>query len=610
MASVLIALASLWATPAPALAQEVQAAARAATTDAHPGQLCTARLPAGISLEQGRSWQADWRCDGSIPALGPGRIAVLLGEARNGEAHLQSRTGYFEDLIVLAVEGGRIMRTQRYDADTIPVALTDVGFTVALPAPDPATSGAAGAPDTARYIAVFENAEFPTTIAQARLVAKPINDRSGALAHLVVIAMMMGFLLLPVIFDLAFFRPLRQGFLLWHAALALTMAWHLSTSGLLAAFIPFSVNAMNDQAIASFGAVIACAILFATRFIEADKQDPRLRRAMIAWTGVILVITSLRMARLDAFTPFSAQVYFALFLPLLVMVSMFIGIAIRRGSRAVWFQIAAWLPFYLLGLVRIATMLFDAASYIEVVWLFRLGAVTEVAVTALGIVDRVIQIKRERDEALTEARMLEQLSTRDALTGLLNRRGLEARFDELIEDGFDTFALIDLDRFKQVNDIYGHQVGDAALVACAKALQGHESPDLVAARLGGEEFVVLLRGKRSVERAEALRTAIPIRIAADVEGLSALVTASSGVVEVPRASNTMLTFEALYARGDALLYEAKASGRNRMLYERLTIFERCPGKRSGQLSGKRSGQDRRQQDRRASDEGGPEAEVA
>ena len=172
--------------------------------------------------------------------------------------------------------------------------------------------------------------------------------------------------------------------------------------------------------------------------------------------------------------------------------------------------------------------------------------------------------------------MLEQLSTRDELTGLLNRRALENDFEELLARGFDTFALIDLDRFKQINDRYGHQKGDAALIACAKALQANHDPDLMAARLGGEEFVVLLRGKRALERAEALRQAIPLRIAAEVEGLNELVTASSGAIEVPRASNTLLTFEALYARADALMYEAKESGRNRMLYERLTVFDDAP----------------------------------
>ena len=150
------------------------------------------------------------------------------------------------------------------------------------------------------------------------------------------------------------------------------------------------------------------------------------------------------------------------------------------------------------------------------------------------------------------------------------------KFESLINSGFDTFALVDLDRFKLINDRHGHQVGDSALVACGEALRGNGDPDLIAARLGGEEFVMLLRGKQPLQRAEALRNAIPMRVAGDVEGLELPVTASIGAIQVPRAFNDMMTFDAFYARADALMYEAKASGRNRLLYERLTVFDDAP----------------------------------
>ncbi|MGB3712789.1 MAG: GGDEF domain-containing protein, partial [Erythrobacter sp.] len=132
---------------------------------------------------------------------------------------------------------------------------------------------------------------------------------------------------------------------------------------------------------------------------------------------------------------------------------------------------------------------------------------------------------------------------------------------------------------KAVNDRFGHQVGDQALVACADAIRGGEGRDEVAVRLGGEEFVVLLRGSETLTRAEALRQGIAIRIARDVEGLDRVVTASMGVVEIPRDSNAMMDFDDLYARADKLLYEAKATGRNRTTYERLKVFRTPPAAR-------------------------------
>jgi diguanylate cyclase (GGDEF)-like protein len=158
----------------------------------------------------------------------------------------------------------------------------------------------------------------------------------------------------------------------------------------------------------------------------------------------------------------------------------------------------------------------------------------------------------------------------------MTRRAIEARFDELLKQGFDTFALVDLDRFKTINDVHGHQVGDAALIACASAIRASGDRDAVAVRLGGEEFVVLLRGPRPLERAEALRQAIPMRIAKEVPGLDMPVTASMGVVMLADADASKMVFAEFYARADALMYEAKASGRNRLCYERLTVFRSAP----------------------------------
>lgn len=200
----------------------------------------------------------------------------------------------------------------------------------------------------------------------------------------------------------------------------------------------------------------------------------------------------------------------------------------------------------------------------------------EVVVISLAIADRFLALRRERDAARSEARMLEKISTRDSLTGLMNRRAIEARFDELLEQGFDTFALVDLDRFKAINDLHGHQVGDAALIACANALRVGGDRDTVAVRLGGEEFVVLLRGERTLERAEAMRQAIPLRIAMDVPGLELPVTASMGVIVIADASQHSMPFSEFYARADALMYEAKASVRNRLAYERMTVFRAAP----------------------------------
>jgi len=93
--------------------------------------------------------------------------------------------------------------------------------------------------------------------------------------------------------------------------------------------------------------------------------------------------------------------------------------------------------------------------------------------------------------------------------------------------------------------------------------------------------VVLLRGTRKLERAEALRQAIPIRIAKAVPGLELPVTASMGMIVLADARRQVMQFAEFYARADALMYEAKASGRNKLAYERLTVFSAAPKAQRG-----------------------------
>lgn len=185
-----------------------------------------------------------------------------------------------------------------------------------------------------------------------------------------------------------------------------------------------------------------------------------------------------------------------------------------------------------------------------------------------------LRLRKERDSARAKATSLGELAERDSLTGLLNRRAVEPRFAELQNAGFTTVAVIDLDRFKAINDVYGHGCGDEVLRIAAAALEPDE--DCLAVRLGGEEFMLLLRGKNARERAERRRQAIPQRVAAEVDGLDRIVTASMGLVELPRRGMTPRSFEDLYASADRLLYAAKETGRNRTMAEKVSLFAGQP----------------------------------
>jgi diguanylate cyclase (GGDEF)-like protein len=357
------------------------------------------------------------------------------------------------------------------------------------------------------------------------------------------------------------------------------MGYVLFAGGVISVLASLPVAFLAIMAPLCWAIGCGAALLFLSEFLERGALSRAMRR-LTYWAGCwTIAVPGFFAFQLHATQAFDDSVYFLTITPAAIVVSAALVHAILRGSRSAKFVAAAWFPLILTSVERLGRGLgvYAGPSSLDLMMFVATGI--EVVVISLAIADRFLAIRNERDAALTEARMLEQLSTRDSLTGLMNRRAIEARFDELLVQGFDTFALVDLDRFKAINDLHGHQVGDAALIACASALRGAGDRDAVAVRLGGEEFVVLLRGERSLERAEAMRQAIPLRIAQDVPGLELPVTASMGVIVLAEAARHAMQFAEFYARADALMYEAKASGRNRLAYERLTVFNTPPAKR-------------------------------
>jgi diguanylate cyclase (GGDEF)-like protein len=153
----------------------------------------------------------------------------------------------------------------------------------------------------------------------------------------------------------------------------------------------------------------------------------------------------------------------------------------------------------------------------------------------------------------------------DPLTGLLNRQGLRDRFEELRQQALVTAApiavvLFDLDHFKRVNDLHGHDAGDRLLREVAEAVRGTLRRFELVYRIGGEEFLILLPGMTDWE---AENVAQQLRLAIDqLEPESgARITASFGV---SGAEGEEIDFERLYHRADQALYEAKRGGRDRV----------------------------------------------
>lgn len=178
------------------------------------------------------------------------------------------------------------------------------------------------------------------------------------------------------------------------------------------------------------------------------------------------------------------------------------------------------------------------------------------------------QVQQRTAELQAANAKLEHLATRDPLTGLHNRRSLDARLAEAqaLDRRYGAsngrvhgLLLVDVDHFKRINDSFGHPAGDAVLRQLAELLQACVRVTDVAARFGGEEFAVLLPELagplEAVMAAEKIRTAVEAATFPEVGKL----TVSVGV---SLASPDDLELAPLIARTDAALYEAKRGGRN------------------------------------------------
>jgi len=197
-----------------------------------------------------------------------------------------------------------------------------------------------------------------------------------------------------------------------------------------------------------------------------------------------------------------------------------------------------------------------------------------VARVAVGL--RMAELTREIQE---KNRLLEELSLTDPLTGLPNRRAFEQwatrELSSALRHQFCFWLVMaDLDKFKSINDTYGHAAGDDVLRRFSAVLRQNTRASNICARLGGEEFVLVLShiDKPGVGMAlERLRHMLAQEYFGFAPSLS--VTASFGVAGLTDAGSTELA--GLLSQADAALYLAKQQGRNRFEFAENASISRC-----------------------------------
>lgn len=190
---------------------------------------------------------------------------------------------------------------------------------------------------------------------------------------------------------------------------------------------------------------------------------------------------------------------------------------------------------------------------------------------SIGQFQDVTNRKLAEEELMKAHSVAEKLASTDYLTGLLNRRAFQNRFNEEFsrvgrENSSISLILADIDYFKKINDKYGHQVGDIALQEFSKCLSSGCRPYDFIGRHGGEEFIICLPStgnEQAVKIAERMRMAVE-NLSINIENTKEpiRITASFGVASPIVGSEESI--ESLILQADKAMYKAKAGGRNRV----------------------------------------------
>lgn len=380
-------------------------------------------------------------------------------------------------------------------------------------------------------------------------------------------------LLVSGIYSLSLAVAVRRQYLAWQAGWSATMLlWGAVWSQAHLGLAPGLAGTVSAQ-IATFLACSAVAIATASAILAVDPGivARRLRVAALGLGGFVGVIgVPLALIRSENLAQWG-DILGLIIIADLIAVAAYLGLAWRRGSVEARDFLAAWcLPMAVLAFIHVVDVddsLWGGGSKIMVL----LAATWQALWLSASATRRLALLRVERDSARASEALAQQLARRDPLTGLLNRRGFVESVTPLLDraradDLSAALLLVDIDRFKSINDVHGHDAGDAVLCEVARRIERWEGPMCTVARLGGEEFGLLTIGMEGIvlaRFAESVRRGIAACDHSVVIGEGS-VTGSVGVAEVRPAGD----FQQLYRLADEALYDAKRGGRDCVVVQR------------------------------------------
>ena len=362
----------------------------------------------------------------------------------------------------------------------------------------------------------------------------------------------------------------RRTFIGWHAAWVGTiLVWGLLWSQLALLGLPWLAGTLASKLCTLLSTLaISFATACAVSAVESGRV-PKWARMTVLACGILIGL----VGAVAAFPPSGTLPLFGSILGILVLADL-AGVVVllvwawRRGDRGARDFALSWaVPMAALASTEIldyGPSLLGGGSHLAVL----LASAFQTVWLSVAETVRLARLRLERDAANAARWEMQRLAESDPLTSLLNRRGFMAKAQLALKadrSGF-TLLLIDVDHFKSVNDLFGHDVGDAVLRCISRCIDEHAGAGTFVGRMGGEEFAIGMasRTQNPIKVATVVREAVESLPLAHLFGEERRITVSIGVSHAPAGGD----FETVFREADRALYAAKDAGRNQVaLYD-------------------------------------------
>lgn len=306
--------------------------------------------------------------------------------------------------------------------------------------------------------------------------------------------------------------------------------------------------------------------LFINRALDIRVLSPRLSRVMHA--GALVGAVALLLLLLEVITYRDGQQVAKVLGQLPTLLAL--PIAWRRwrqGDRAAGYILVGW-GVYTAGVVGLALLISGRIPATPVtLHIFQVASLVEMVMWLVVTGIRVDSLRRVAEQVRHDGERLRRLADTDALTGMLNRRGLQAAAEPLLlrarPEGLVGLYLLDLDGFKPVNDQHGHHAGDSVLIEIATRLGAQVRQTDLVARIGGDEFVLVVSGLRDEAAAQHVGDKLlqSMQAPITVPGVDCTVGATIGYVLAPIDGRDL---SVLLGLADQAMYAGKQAGKGQV----------------------------------------------